>query len=118
MHILRYIFIVIFLLLVSKSVYAKTIQIDFTPYDSFSIEVAHIDIGDTIEWLPNTDHNVEFLGGPNMNSLPQKSKFNVSHIVNFDLPGVYLYQCTPHGNSGMLGLVVVGNNDNYRLIES
>ena len=38
MHILRNIFMVIFLLLVSKSVYAKTIQIDFTPYDSFSIE--------------------------------------------------------------------------------
>ena len=53
---------------------------------------------------------LNFLGGPNMNSLPEKSKFNVSHIVNFDLPGVYLYQCTPHGNSGMLGLVVVGNN--------
>ena len=49
MHILRNIFMVIFLLLVSKSVYAKTIQIDFTPYDSFSIEVAHIDIDDTIE---------------------------------------------------------------------
>ena len=110
MHILRNIFLVILLLFVSKSVYAKTIQIDFTTYDSFSIEVAHIDVGDTIEWLPNADHNVEFRGGPNMNSLPEKSKFNVSHIVNFDLPGVFLYQCTPHGNSGMLGLVVVGNN--------
>ena len=118
MHILRYKFIVIFLLLVSKSVYAKTIQIDFTPYDSFSIEVAHVDIGDTIEWLPNADHNIEFLGGPNINSLPEKSKFNVAHIVNFDLPGVYLYQCTPHGNMGMLGLVVVGNNlNNLKEIE-
>ena len=109
---------VIFLLLVSKSVYAKTILIDFTPYDSFSIEVAHIDIGDTIEWLPNADHNIEFLGGPDIKSLPEKSKFNVSHIVNFDLPGVYLYQCTPHGNMGMLGLVVVGNNlNNLKEIE-
>ena len=56
--------------------------------------------------------------GPNINSLPEKSKFNVSHIVNFDLPGVYLYQCTPHGNMGMLGLVVVGNNlNNLKEIE-
>ena len=55
---------------------------------------------------------------PNMNSLPEKSKFNASHIVNFDLPGVYLYQCTPHGNMGMLGLVVVGNNlNNLKEIE-
>ena len=118
MHILRNIFIVILLLFVSKSVYAKTIQIDFTPYDSFSIEVAHIDVGDSIEWLPNADHNVEFLAGPNMNSLPEKSKFNVSYSANFDLPGVYLYQCTPHGNMGMLGLVVVGNNlNNLKEIE-
>ena len=75
MHILRNIFILILLLFVSNSVYAKTIQIDFTPDDSFSIEVAHIDVGDTIEWLPNADHNVEFLGGPNMNSLPEKASF-------------------------------------------
>ena len=110
MRIFHSIFMVTFLFIVSNTVYAKTIQIDFTPYDSFSIEVAHIDVGDSIEWSPNADHNVEFLGGPNMNSLPEKSKFNVSYLVNFDLPGVYLYQCTPHGNSGMLGLVVVGNN--------
>ena len=110
MRIFHSIYMVTFLFIVSNTVYAKTIQIDFTPYDSFSIEVAHIDVGDSIEWSPNTDHNVEFLGGPNMNSLPEKSKFNVSYLVNFDLPGVYLYQCTPHGNSGMLGLVVVGNN--------
>ena len=102
---------VIFLLLVSKSVYAKTIQIDFTPYDSFSIEVAHIDVGDTIEWLPkNEGHNVEFLGSPNINALPEKSELNAFYAATFDLPGVYLYQCTPHGHMGMLGLVVVGND--------
>ena len=58
------------------------------------------------------DHNVEFIGGPDMNSLPEKSKFNVSYSVNFNTPGVYLYHCTPHGNMGMLGLVIVGNNFN------
>tara|TARA_X000000368_G_C22762106_1_gene593224 strand:+ start:46 stop:471 length:426 start_codon:yes stop_codon:yes gene_type:complete len=112
MHILLNIFSVIFLLIISNSVCSKTIQIDFTPYETYSIEVAHIDVGDTIEWLPNADHNVEFLGGPDMNSLPEKSKFNVFYSVNFNAPGVYLYHCTPHGNMGMLGLVVVGNNFN------
>ena len=112
MHILLYIFSLIFLLIISNPVYSKTIQIDFTPYETYSIEVAHIDVGDTIEWLPNADHNVEFLGGPDMNSLPEKSKFNVFYSVNFNTPGVYLYHCTPHGNMGMLGLVVVGNNFN------
>ena len=112
MHIILNIFSVIFLLIISNSVCSKTIQIDFTPYETYSIEVAHIDVGDTIEWLPNADHNVEFLGGPDMNSLPEKSKFNVFYSVNFNAPGVYLYHCTPHGNMGMLGLVVVGNNFN------
>tara|TARA_B100000965_G_scaffold285978_1_gene243879 strand:+ start:158 stop:583 length:426 start_codon:yes stop_codon:yes gene_type:complete len=112
MHILLNIFSVIFLLIISNSVYSKTIQIDFTPYETYSIEVAHIDVGDTIEWLPNADHNVEFLVGPDMNSLPEKSKFNVFYSVNFNTPGVYLYHCTPHGNTGMLGLIIVGNNFN------
>ena len=112
MRILLNIFSAIYLLIISNTVYSKTIQIDFTPYETYSIEVAHIDVGDTIEWLPNADHNVEFLGGPDMNSLPEKSKFNVSYSVNFNVPGVYLYHCTPHGNMGMLGLVVVGNNFN------
>ena len=109
-HLLKFTWAAIVLVLLSTSVNAKTIQIDFTAYETFSIEVAHVDVGDTIEWLPNVDHNVEFLGGPDMNSLPEKSKFNVSYSVNFELPGVYLYHCTPHGNTGMLGLVVVGNN--------
>ena len=112
MRILLNIFSVICLLIITNTVYSKTIQIDFTPYETYSIEVAHIDVGETIEWLPNADHNVEFLGGPNMNYLPEKSKFNVFYSVNFDTPGVYLYQCTPHGNMGMLGLVIVGNNFN------
>ena len=112
MRILPNIFSVIFLLVFSYTGYSKTIQIDFTPYETYSIEVAHINVGDTVEWLPNVDHNVEFLGGPDMNSLPEKSKFNVSYSVNFNTPGVYLYHCTPHGNMGMLGLVIVGNNFN------
>ena len=41
------------LLVISKASSAETIRIDFTEYDSYSIEVAHINIGDTIEWLPS-----------------------------------------------------------------
>jgi len=111
MRILLNIFSAIYLLIISNTVYSKTIQIDFTPYETYSIEVAHVDVGDTIEWLPkNEGHNVEFLGGPNINTLPEKSKLNAFYAVTFDLPGLYLYQCTPHGHMGMLGLVVVGND--------
>ena len=41
---------------------------------------------------------------------PVNSDLNVRYAITFDLPGVYLYQCTPHGNMGMLGLVIVGND--------
>ena len=98
-------------LLMSNLVNAETIQIEFTENDTYSLEVAKINVGDKIEWLQkNKGHNVEFLAGPDMNDLPPKSKLNSLHSVIFELPGVYLYQCTPHGNMGMLGLVVVEND--------
>ena len=103
--------LILFTLLFSLNVFAGTTQIEFTADDSYSVEVAKIDVGDTIEWLPkNEGHNVEFLGGPDFNSLPEKSELNSFHSVTFNLPGVYLYHCTPHGNMGMIGLVIVGND--------
>ena len=108
---MKLITIMISLLLISNLVNAETTQIEFTENDTYSLEVARINVGDKIEWLPiNKGHNVEFLAGPDMNALPPKSKLNSLHSVIFELPGVYLYQCTPHGNMGMLGLVVVGND--------
>ena len=97
--------------MISKSANAETIQIAFTQFDTFSIEVAKIDVGDTVEWLPeNKGHNVEFLAGPYMADLPPKSAMNAFHSVLFERKGVYLYGCTPHLNMGMLGLIVVGND--------
>ena len=117
---MKLIFCIIIYSLVSLNfVVAETIKIDFTADDTYSIEVAKINVGDTIEWLPkNKGHNVEFLAGPSMKALPKKSDLDVSHRITFDLPGLYLYQCTPHGNMGMLGLIIVGNNfDNLDIIE-
>ena len=108
---MKLITLMISLLLISNLVNAGTTQIEFTENDTYSLEVAKINVGDKIEWLPkNKGHNVEFLAGPDMNDLPPKSKLNSLHSVIFELPGVYLYQCTPHGNMGMLGLVVVEND--------
>tara|TARA_B100000609_G_scaffold110201_1_gene87576 strand:- start:327 stop:755 length:429 start_codon:yes stop_codon:yes gene_type:complete len=110
-NIMKLMTLMISLLLLSNLVNAETIQIEFTENDTYSLEVAKINVGDKIEWLPkNKGHNVEFLAGPDMNDLPPKSKLNSLHSVIFELPGVYLYQCTPHGNMGMLGLVVVEND--------
>ena len=111
MRILPTLFSLVIFLIISKVSPAETIKIEFTEDDSYSIEVAHIDVGDTIEWLPkNEGHNVEFLAGPKMNSLPTKSEIDEVHSVVFTVPGVYLYGCTPHGNMGMIGLIIVGND--------
>ena len=109
--ILLTLFTIVTLLIFLKVASAETIQIEFTENDSYSIEVASINVGDTIEWLPkNEGHNVEFLKGPKMNSLPTSSKIDEVHSVVFKFPGVYLYGCTPHGNMGMLGLIIVGSD--------
>ena len=88
----------------------ENIKIELTADGSYSIEGAKIGVSKTIEWLPtNKGHNVAFLAGPNMDSLPEKSDFEMSHSITFALPGVLFIQCTPNGNMGMLGLIVVGN---------
>ena len=111
MQILLVSIVVVALNIFPKVASAENIQIEFTEDDSYSIEVAHIDVGDTIKWLPkNEGHNVEFLAGPKMDALPAKSEIDAFHSIIFEVPGLYLYQCTPHGNMGMLGLVVVGND--------
>ena len=111
MRMLPALFTLLTLLVISKAATAETVQIEFTKFDTFSIEVVHIDVGDTVEWLPkNAGHNVEFITGPEMRALPKNSKMDDFHSVVFKTPGIYLYGCTPHLNMGMLGLVVVGND--------
>ena len=77
----------------------------------YSQDIARIDIGDTITWLPKSKgHNVEFIAGPDGWEAPKKSKNGKEVAITFDTPGVYLYQCTPHATMGMIALVVVGDD--------
>ena len=77
----------------------------------YSVDVAEIDVGDTITWLPaSKGHNVHFIAGPDGWDLPKKSKNNKEVAITFDTPGVYLYQCTPHASMGMIALVIVGGD--------
>jgi pseudoazurin len=79
----------------------------------YSEDIATIDVGDTITWLPTSKgHNVEFIAGPDGWEAPKKSKLGKEHSYTFDTPGVYLYQCTPHKSMGMIAVVVVGEGDN------
>jgi pseudoazurin len=84
----------------------------------YSVDVAEIDAGDTITWLPATKgHNVHFIAGPDGWDLPKKSKNNKEVAITFDTPGIYLYQCTPHASMGMIALVIVdGDTSNLDAI--
>jgi len=79
----------------------------------YSEDIARIDVGDTITWVPTQKgHNVEFIAGPDGWKAPKKSKLSKEVAITFDEPGVYLYQCTPHKTMGMIAVVVVGEGDN------
>ena len=79
----------------------------------YSEDIARIDVGDTVTWVPTSKgHNVEFIAGPDGWDAPKKSKNNKEVSITFDMPGVYLYQCTPHKSMGMIALVVVGEGTN------
>ena len=95
----------------STSVLADIIKIEFTKFDAYSKEIVHINSGDVVEWIPtNEGHNVEFLIAPEIDFLPKKSKMNEFYTLIFEEPGIYVYGCTPHLNTGMLGVIVVNND--------
>ena len=95
----------------SEAAVAKVTKIEFTAYDTYSLEIIHINVGDSVEWLPtNEGHNVEFIMTPTMASLPENSKMNEPYSMTFQEAGIYVYGCTPHLNIGMIGLIVVGND--------
>ena len=77
----------------------------------YSEDIARIDVGDTITWVPTSKgHNVEFIAAPDGWDKPKKSKNNKEVALTFDTPGIYLYQCTPHASMGMIALIVVGDD--------
>ena len=77
----------------------------------YSIDVAEIEVGDTITWVPTSKgHNVEIVAAPEGYEIPKKSKFNKEVTLDFSVPGVYYYICTPHKTMGMIGLIVVGGD--------
>jgi len=84
----------------------------------YSLDIVDVKGGQSVTWVPtDKGHNVEFIAGPDSAVLPKKSKMNKEFTYTFNVPGVYLYQCTPHKSMGMIGLVVVdGNTINKDLI--
>jgi pseudoazurin len=106
---------IIAVLLMSTSAIAADMTIEMLNKDAagnkmvFSEEIARVDVGDTITWLPTTKgHNVEMIASPN--DMKLKSKNGKEVKVSFEEAGIYYYWCTPHKGMGMIGLVVVGGD--------
>ena len=108
-------FTVMAILFISTSASAADMTIEMLNKDAdgnkmvFSEEIARVDIGDIITWVPTTKgHNVEMISSPN--GMKLKSKNGKEVKISFDKAGIYYYWCTPHKGMGMIGLVVVGND--------
>ena len=102
-------------MLLSSPAIAADMSIEMLNKDSngnkmiFSEEIAKIEVGDTITWVPaSKGHNVEMVASPN--GMKFRSKNSKQASISFDTPGVYYYWCTPHKGMGMIGLVVVGGD--------
>tara|TARA_Y100000739_G_scaffold27595_1_gene21193 strand:- start:393 stop:812 length:420 start_codon:yes stop_codon:yes gene_type:complete len=114
---MKYLFLIIALVFLSIQSFAKTLEIEMLNKLNketmvYSIKVAKVNIDDTILWKSvDKGHNVEFLGMPK-GVKKFKSKISKDAEYTFKIPGVYLYQCTPHKAMGMIGLVIVGDDIN------
>ena len=111
----KYLFLIISFISISFYSYADTIEIDMVNKLGkekmvYSIKIAKEDIGDSIIWKSvDKGHNVEFVEMPN-GVEKFKSKISKDAEYKFEIPGIYLYVCTPHKSMGMIGLVVVGDD--------
>ena len=112
---LRKLFFIICILFYSSMSFGKTLEIEMLNKLGkekmvYSIKVAKVDQNDKIIWKHvSKGHNVEFLGMPK-GVKKYKSKINKKAEYEFKIPGIYLYQCTPHKAMGMIGIVIVGGD--------
>ena len=114
---IRIIVLAVSMLLATNFAYAKTVEVEMLNKDSsgrkmvYSEEIVKVDVGDTVTWLPTSKgHNVEIVAAPEGFDIPKKSKNGKEVSIEFTVPGIYYYWCTPHKGMGMIGLVVVGDD--------
>ncbi len=111
-------FLSLILILFTSNAYSADVSIEMLNKNKetkkrmvYSEELVKIKVGQTIDWLPTAKgHNVEMLIGPDGYDLPKKSKLSDKVSLTFSVPGIYLYQCSPHAAMGMIGIVVVGDD--------
>ena len=115
---MRNIFLTLLFALFSANAFSAAVTIEMLNKNKetkkrmvYSQELVKIDAGQSIEWVPTAKgHNVEMLAGPDGYELPKKTKLNDPVNMKFSVPGIYLYQCSPHAAMGMIGIIVVGGD--------
>ena len=111
----RKFFLLIIFIIFSSNSYAKDLEIQMLNKLGkekmvYSVKVAKIEVNDQIIWKSvSKGHNVEFISMPK-GVKKFKSKINKDVKYTFTIPGIYLYQCTPHKAMGMIGIVIVGGD--------
>ena len=111
----RKFFLLIIFIIFSSNSYAKDLEIQMLNKLGkekmvYSVKVAKIEVNDQIIWKSvSKGHNVEFISMPK-GVKKFKSKINKDVKYTFNIPGIYLYQCTPHKAMGMIGIVIVGGD--------
>lgn len=73
----------------------------------------YVNEGGTVNWEGMIGHNVETLGA----MIPEggtalNSQLGENISAKFDVPGIYVYKCTPHWGARMGGVIVVGTSEN------
>lgn len=114
MKVIGFIGLVFAFVFMSNLAYAKTVDIEMMNKDGsgrkmvYSQELVHIEAGDIVKWIPTSKgHNVEIVAAPEGFDIPKKSKNGKEVSIEFTVPGIYYYWCTPHKGMGMIGLIVV-----------
>lgn len=80
--------------------------------DVFSPEFLKINVGDTVRFVPKQGgHDTVSLKGliPN-GAKPWASEFSKEFTYTFTTAGVYAYECSPHFDYGMVGVIQVGDS--------
>jgi len=79
---------------------------------NFDPMILFVQPGDSVVWQNMAGHNVDSIEGmiPE-GATPFQSKLGEEgYAVTFDIPGAYVYKCTPHVSTGMVAAVVVGDS--------
>jgi len=79
---------------------------------NFEPMVLFVEPGDSVTWTNMAGHDTASIEG----MIPEgakawHSKMGEQYTVTFEQEGAYVYKCTPHVATGMVGTVIVGGGD-------